>query len=228
MMRRPRACTCSNPNRRSRSSIQALSLLSVPRSGCRPIARAKSNSGRRRTQRALPVRRSLGRLGSPDARAIVDHHPWLQRHEWRARKRHLASAAEIWRIDENSPSRQGERTCRQRRGTACPGRPGACDHYRLERALRRKAGHRLAARIAGPRLRPLSLLFYFLVLALSALSKSSRAALILLLGLWIAGSLIAPRAASELASLFDPTPSRLEFDNRLSSRSCRSHRGRMV
>jgi ABC-2 type transport system permease protein len=41
--------------------------------------------------------------------------------------------------------------------------------------------------------------------------------LILLLGLWIAGSLIAPRAASELASLLDPTPSRLEFDNRLSS-----------
>jgi ABC-2 type transport system permease protein len=59
--------------------------------------------------------------------------------------------------------------------------------------------------------------FIFLVLAVSALARSSRAALILLLGLWIAGSLVAPRAASELASLIDPSPSRLEFDGKLSA-----------
>jgi ABC-2 type transport system permease protein len=59
--------------------------------------------------------------------------------------------------------------------------------------------------------------YIFLVLAVSVLARSSRAALIVLLGLWIAGSLVAPRAASELADLLDPTPSRLDFDNKLSS-----------
>src|SRR4051812_21293507 len=64
----------------------------------------------------------------------------------------------------------------------------------------------------------LYLAFYiFLVLAVSVLARSSRAALVVLLGLWIAGCLVAPRAASELADLLDPTPSRLDFDNKLSS-----------
>jgi ABC-2 type transport system permease protein len=58
-------------------------------------------------------------------------------------------------------------------------------------------------------------LFVFLVLAVSALARSSRAALLLLLGLWVVGTLIAPRAASELANSIYPTPSRLEFDNHL-------------
>lgn len=58
-------------------------------------------------------------------------------------------------------------------------------------------------------------LFVFLVLAVSTLAKSSRGALVVLLGFWIAGSLVAPRAAAELATMLYPTPSRLEFDEHL-------------
>ena len=53
--------------------------------------------------------------------------------------------------------------------------------------------------------------FVGLALAVSALSGSSRTALILLLGFWIANGLIAPRVASDLARRMHPTPSALEF-----------------
>src|SRR5262249_1582544 len=46
--------------------------------------------------------------------------------------------------------------------------------------------------------------FIFLVLAISALVKSARAALVLLLGFWIASSLLAPRAAAAVASALYP------------------------
>ena len=58
--------------------------------------------------------------------------------------------------------------------------------------------------------------YIFLTLAVSALVRSSRAALVLLLAFWVATTLIAPRAASEAASLLYPTPSRLDFDEHLS------------
>jgi ABC-2 type transport system permease protein len=57
--------------------------------------------------------------------------------------------------------------------------------------------------------------FIFLTLAVSALVRSSRAALVLLLGFWVAATLIAPRTASEAANILYPTPSRLEFDQHL-------------
>ncbi|MGY4476922.1 ABC transporter permease subunit [Bradyrhizobium sp. USDA 3364] len=57
--------------------------------------------------------------------------------------------------------------------------------------------------------------FVFLTLAVSALVRSSRAALVLLLSFWVAATLIAPRTASEAANLLYPTPSRLDFDNHL-------------
>jgi|RhiMetdeSRZDD1v2_1073273.scaffolds.fasta_scaffold504388_2 ABC-2 type transport system permease protein len=57
--------------------------------------------------------------------------------------------------------------------------------------------------------------FIFLTLAVSALVRSSRAALVLLLGFWVAATLIAPRSASEAANMLYPTPSRLEFDQHL-------------
>lgn len=59
-------------------------------------------------------------------------------------------------------------------------------------------------------------IFLFLTLAVSAFARSSRMALVLLLGLWVATTLIAPRAASEAANLLYPTPSRLAFDEHLS------------
>lgn len=58
--------------------------------------------------------------------------------------------------------------------------------------------------------------FVFLTLAVSALVRSSRAALVLLLGFWVAATLIAPRTASEAVNLLYPTPSRLAFDDHLS------------
>ncbi|MBH5384760.1 ABC transporter permease subunit [Bradyrhizobium diversitatis] len=58
-------------------------------------------------------------------------------------------------------------------------------------------------------------IFMFLTLAVSALVRSSRAALVLLLGFWVAATLIAPRTASEATNLLYPTPSRLDFDNHL-------------
>lgn len=62
----------------------------------------------------------------------------------------------------------------------------------------------------------LSYLFYFgaflgLSLAVSAWAKSSRAALLVLLGFWMFNGLIAPRAASDLAKALHPTPSAFEF-----------------
>lgn len=57
--------------------------------------------------------------------------------------------------------------------------------------------------------------FVFLTLAISALVHSSRAALVLLLGFWVAATLVAPRTASEATNLLYPTPSRLDFDNHL-------------
>jgi ABC-2 type transport system permease protein len=58
--------------------------------------------------------------------------------------------------------------------------------------------------------------YVFLTIAVSALVRSSRAALVLLLAFWVSTTLIAPRAASEVASLLYPTPSRLDFDEHLS------------
>ena len=93
---------------------------------------------------------------------------------------------------------------------------------RLRRtADRARAGHRprrcdlrMAGLAAGY---GLYLGFYlFLTLAVSAWARSSRAALVLLLGFWVVTTLIAPRTASEAANLLWPTPSRLEFDAHLS------------
>lgn len=55
----------------------------------------------------------------------------------------------------------------------------------------------------------------FVVLAVSAWARSSRMALVLLLGLWIVGTLMVPRAASDLARAWHPSPSRLEFSKKI-------------
>lgn len=52
----------------------------------------------------------------------------------------------------------------------------------------------------------------FLVLAVSAVAPSSRIALVALLGLWIGGVLLAPRAASDLSRVWHPSPTRLAFN----------------
>lgn len=57
----------------------------------------------------------------------------------------------------------------------------------------------------------------FLVLAVSAYAPTSRVALIVLLGLWIAGVTLAPRIASDLSNLAYPSPSRLQFNAALDS-----------
>ncbi len=58
--------------------------------------------------------------------------------------------------------------------------------------------------------------FILFTLAVSALARSSRTALVVLLGFWVTATLIVPRTASEAANLFYPTPSRLEFTDHLS------------
>jgi ABC-2 type transport system permease protein len=57
----------------------------------------------------------------------------------------------------------------------------------------------------------------FVVLAVSALAPSSRVALVALLGAWIAGVTLVPRAASDFARVWYPSPSRLEFNAALDS-----------
>jgi ABC-2 type transport system permease protein len=50
------------------------------------------------------------------------------------------------------------------------------------------------------------------VLAVSASVRSSRLALVTLLGIWIATTLLAPRVASDLSRLWHPSPTRLAFN----------------
>ena len=57
----------------------------------------------------------------------------------------------------------------------------------------------------------------FTVLAVSALAPTSRVALVTLLGLWIAGVMLAPRAASDAARHLFPSPSRVEFSSALNA-----------
>jgi ABC-2 type transport system permease protein len=68
----------------------------------------------------------------------------------------------------------------------------------------------------------LAYLFYFIAmvavsLAVSARVRSSRFALIILLGFWIVSCLIAPRAAADLAKQVYPTPSSFDFERRMES-----------
>ncbi len=51
------------------------------------------------------------------------------------------------------------------------------------------------------------LVFVSLVLAVSAWARSSRAALVVLLGFWVAAALVTPRAASDAAAWLAPMPS---------------------
>jgi ABC-2 type transport system permease protein len=57
--------------------------------------------------------------------------------------------------------------------------------------------------------------FIGLSLAVSALARSARLALITLLALWIANGLIFPRAVSDLSKRLYPTPSSFEFHERI-------------
>ncbi len=61
------------------------------------------------------------------------------------------------------------------------------------------------------------LIAVFTVLAVSAWAKTSRVALVVLLGLWIVGTLMVPRAASDLARTLSPSPSRLEFAGKMNA-----------
>ena len=50
------------------------------------------------------------------------------------------------------------------------------------------------------------------VLTVSALARSSRLAIVALLGIWIAATLLAPRIASDLSRTWHPSPTRLDFE----------------
>jgi ABC-2 type transport system permease protein len=54
-------------------------------------------------------------------------------------------------------------------------------------------------------------IFIGVSLAVSAAARTSRLALLILLGFWIVNGLVAPRAASDLAEQMHPTPSAVEF-----------------
>jgi ABC-2 type transport system permease protein len=60
-------------------------------------------------------------------------------------------------------------------------------------------------------------IFIFLVLGVSALSSTSRMAITVLLALWIANTVIAPRVLSELSRAWHPSPTRLEFTQELNA-----------
>ncbi|MDD3761291.1 MAG: DUF3526 domain-containing protein [Acidithiobacillus sp.] len=56
-------------------------------------------------------------------------------------------------------------------------------------------------------------IFIFLTLAVSGRTSTSRIALMALMAVWITGVILAPRAISDLADRWYPTPSRVEFNN---------------
>lgn len=58
-------------------------------------------------------------------------------------------------------------------------------------------------------------IWIFVVLAVSARMRTSRMALIALLGVWIASAVLLPRAISDLSDVSYPTPSRTEFNRAL-------------
>lgn len=59
-------------------------------------------------------------------------------------------------------------------------------------------------------------IFIFLVLAVSYIASSTRMALIVLLGIWIAVVLMAPRIISDFSRVVFPSPSKFEFSTKLS------------
>jgi ABC-2 type transport system permease protein len=71
---------------------------------------------------------------------------------------------------------------------------------------------------------------YFTIMAgialiVSARARSSRAALLILLGCWAGNSLIAPRALSDISRSLEPTPSALTFNHRLETQLARESEG---
>lgn len=60
-------------------------------------------------------------------------------------------------------------------------------------------------------------IFIFGVLGVSAASSTSRVAITVLLALWIANTVIAPRVLSELSRVLQPSPTRLEFTKELNA-----------
>ena len=58
-------------------------------------------------------------------------------------------------------------------------------------------------------------IWIFIVLAVSARLRTSRMALIALLGIWIASAILLPRAISDLSAIAFPSPSRTEFSRAL-------------
>lgn len=58
-------------------------------------------------------------------------------------------------------------------------------------------------------------IFVFATLGVSAASRSSRVAITVLLALWIANAVVAPRVVSELSRAVFPSPTRLEFNQAL-------------
>lgn len=60
-------------------------------------------------------------------------------------------------------------------------------------------------------------IFVFATLGVSAASRSSRVAITVLLALWIANAVVAPRVLSELSRAIFPSPTRLEFNQALAS-----------
>ena len=57
----------------------------------------------------------------------------------------------------------------------------------------------------------------FAVLAVSAHMPTARASLLVLLGLWFASVMLAPRFAADVAEYLDPSPSRVEFNSKMAS-----------
>ncbi|MBA3595140.1 MAG: ABC transporter permease subunit [Polaromonas sp.] len=60
-------------------------------------------------------------------------------------------------------------------------------------------------------------IFVFLVLGVSAAASTSRVAITVLLALWIANTVIAPRVLSELSRVWQPSPTKLEFTKELNA-----------
>lgn len=59
--------------------------------------------------------------------------------------------------------------------------------------------------------------FIFITLGVSAAARSSRIAITLLLALWIANTVVAPRVMAELSRALYPSPTRLEFNQALNA-----------
>ena len=208
------ASTPSSRRARWRSPIPASTPMSARPPGSRRIGRTMRSSARRATPASA---RGSADCPSPSCcRRSCRSSPFCSASRAFAGERErgtLRQLAEPRRLRRRYSCRQGARRVRALVGSApsrlsrspCSRRSSLADHDfsvadQLQRLLALSSGYGLY--LAG---------FVFLALAVSALAKSTRTALVILLAFWLANCFLAPRLMTDLAERAAPLPTALRI-----------------